>query len=463
MRDRPGASTESVDSKRAHPTEDVHPVPGLVLVFALGQPRLGLLPFQAGQLELVRGDGASVVPYDGKMSRRHATVCFDGQVWHVADLGSHNGTLLDGVRISEPTSSARARVLRAGDCLFLLSADIRALRATGVQCKDDRVIGPATQAVLDQAGRAAQFGGTLHITGESGSGKEGIAHAFHDQSPLRSGPFVALNCATIAAGVAERLLFGAKRGAFSGAVADSDGLLHAADGGTLFLDEIGELDPAVQAKLLRVIETREVLPMGALKPRRVNLQLCSASHRDLRTEIASGRFREDLYYRIGRPEIVVPPLRQRLEEIPWLIDRALKGVAADLTASTPFVEACLLRHWPGNVRELLAEVRSAAQDALGCGVRRVEAQHLSPRAGIPIQHAAELPLGCALLLPAPLQKPAGSLERDRIEAALKKSGGNISAAARALGLHRTQLTRLMEKFGLSAGRGERELEQDTED
>jgi len=463
MRDRPGTSTESVDSKLAQPTGDVHPVPGLVLVFAMGQPRLGLLPFQKGLLELGRGDGSGGVPNDPKLSRRHATVSFDGQSCQVVDLGSHNGTFLDGVRIAEPTSSGTARVLRAGDCLLMLSPDIRALRASGVQVNADRIIGPAIQAAFAQAGRAAQFGGTLHITGESGSGKEGVARAFHDQSQLRSGPFVPVNCATIAAGVAERLLFGAKRGAFSGAVTDSEGLLAAADGGTLFLDEVGELDPAVQAKLLRVIETREVLPMGALKPRRVNLQLCSASHRDLRAEIANGRFREDLYYRIGRPEIAVPPLRQRIEEIPWFIDRALKAIAADLVASSTFVEACMLRYWPGNVRELLAEVRSSAQEALGCGVRRVDVQHLSPRAGVPILQAAEPTVACALLLPSPLQRPAASPERKRIEAALKQSGGNISAAARALGLHRTQLTRLMGKFGISVGRGERDIEQDTED
>lgn len=237
------------------------------------------------------------MPADPKMSRRHAVVSFDGQRFCIADLGSHNGSFVDGTQVESSLTSGAARLLRTGESLFLLSPDVRPFVARGLVVRDDLVLGPSMQSIFAQAAAGTQLGQALHITGESGSGKEGLARAFHGGSPLGKGPFVALNCATIAAGIAERLLFGARRGAFSGATADSDGIVVAADGGTLFLDELGELDPAVQAKLLRVLETREVLPMGALKPRRVNLQLCSASHRHLRTEVAEGRFREDLYFR----------------------------------------------------------------------------------------------------------------------------------------------------------------------
>jgi transcriptional regulator with GAF, ATPase, and Fis domain len=393
------------------------------------------------------------------MSRRHATVYFDGQRFRVVDHGSHNGTYLDGARIQQSISSTAARVLRTGDSVFLLSPDVRPQQSAGVVTKE-LILGPGLQLVFEQAARAAQYGRTLHVHGESGSGKEGVVRAFHERSPLAAGPLVALNCATIAAGVAERLLFGAKRGAFSGSFADSDGLIQAADGGTLFLDEIGELDPAVQAKLLRVLETQEVLPLGALKGRRVNMQLCTASHRDLRVEVSSGRFREDLYFRISSPQVVVPPLRQRLEEIPWLVVRAVGGLSPDLTAHSSFVEACLLRHWPGNVRELLAAVRVAGQEAIGLGAHRLEAQHLSPRAGMPIEKP-DSAARCALLFHPPIPKSGGPPERSDIESALRASGGNISAAARALGLHRTQLTRLLDKYSITIPRGD-ELEQDTE-
>ncbi len=461
MSSRPATLTESVSSGDRSGPGELHPLAGLVLAFSTGHPRCALLPLRDGQLEVCRGEESSPFPADPKMSRRHATVFFDGQRFKIVDHGSHNGTYLDGARVQQSMTSATARVLRTGDSLFLLSPDVRPLQPDGVLVTEGVIRGPGLQAIFEQAARAAQYGHTLHVHGESGSGKECVARAFHSRSPLASGPLVAVNCATLAAGVAERLLFGAKRGAFSGAVVDSAGLIQAADGGTLFLDEIGELDPSVQAKLLRVLETHEVLQLGALKPRRVNIQLCTASHRDLRVEVSSGRFREDLYFRIGSPEVVVPPLRQRLEEIPWLIAGALRSLSPDLTAHSTFVESCLLRHWPGNVRELLAAVRVAAQDAIGRSTRRVEAHHLSPRAGTLIEKPPE-PATCALLFHPPIYKHGGPPERAGIEDALKASGGNISAAARALGLHRTQLTRLLEKYDISVNRRDQALDQDSE-
>src|SRR5262249_54200125 len=153
------------------------------------------------------------------------------------------------------------------------------------------VVGPILDEILAQIAQISGFSTTLHITGESGVGKEGAAQSFHAAGPHRSGPFIAVNCATIPQGVAERVLFGAKRGAFSGAVVDSDGYIQSADNGTLFLDEIAELDLAVQAKLLRVLETREVSQLGSTKSRAVKILFCSASNKDLRAEVAGGRFR----------------------------------------------------------------------------------------------------------------------------------------------------------------------------
>ena len=323
-------------------------------------------------------------------------------------------------------------------------------------------MGPLLQEVLLQAARAAQYGRTLHITGDSGSGKEGIARTFHGAGPRPTAPFVPINCATIAPGVAERLLFGARRGAFSGAVADTEGLIQSADGGTLFLDEVAELDLSVQAKLLRVIETREVLAMGALRPRPVNLQLCTASHRNLRHEVSSSRFREDLYFRISSPCVIAPPLRQRLEEIPWLVQLALKSIPEPLSASSLFVEQCLLRVWPGNVRELLAEVRAAAQTALGRGVSRVEPLHLAAHAGQPIERIEESAPPCAVLFHPPISRREQP-DRIMVEEALRKSEGNISATARALGLHRTQLKRLIVRYGIHASVLGRDQTLDDED
>lgn len=430
-----------------------NPQPGLVLICAMGQPRCVPLPLPSrGQLELGRGDGEGAMPADRRMSRRHARVSYEGGRFRILDLGSQNGTFLDGVAVEPEASSSTARVLRTGDSIFLLTADVRPFQACGVKTQDGRVIGPTLQRSLGQIARAARFSTTLHITGESGVGKEGAALAFHASGPASGGAFVAVNCATIPEGVAERLLFGAKRGAFSGAVADVEGYLQAADGGTLFLDEIAELDLSVQAKLLRVLETREVAQLGATKSRPVKIQLCSASNKELRGEVGAGRFREDLYFRLSRPEVELPPLRHRLEEIPWLIDQELRQAAgsAEIKPHASLVEACLLRFWPGNVRELLTEVRAAGHEVLGGegeneGGGVVEARHLAATAGMAFvaEPPAEHPLICA---------PGATPSRELIEKALKRTGGNVSGTSRLLGLHRTQLRRLLERLGIDPAR-----------
>ncbi len=426
------------------------PVPGLLLIFAMGQPRSVPLPLggPGNALEIGRGDGSGTMPPDRRMSRRHARVSYAGQQFRVLDLGSQNGTFVDGAAVVQEVNSASAQVLRAGDTLFLMMADLRPFQSVGVKIVQGRVIGPTLQRALLQVTRAARFSPTLHITGESGVGKEAAARDYHSQGPHSAGPFVAVNCATIPAGVAERLLFGAKRGAFSGAVADVNGYVQAADGGTLFLDEIAELEMAVQAKLLRVLESREVAQLGATRTRPVKLQLCSASNKELRAEVGAGRFREDLYFRLSRPEVEIPPLRLRLEEIPWLIEQELGNTGAELKAHASFIESCVLRFWPGNVRELLTEVRAAGHAALADEPDKgglVEAGHLAATAGL--DFAPEPPS-----LP-PVQCPiSGTPSRERIESALKRTGGNVSETSRMLGLHRTQLRRLLERLEIDPAR-----------
>jgi transcriptional regulator with PAS, ATPase and Fis domain len=307
--------------------------------------------------------------------------------------------------------------------------------------------------------------------------------------------------------LAEALLFGARRGAYSGAT-DAEGYVAAADGGTLFLDEVAELDLIVQAKLLRVLETREVLALGATRPKAVRFRLCSASHRDLRDEVTSGRMREDLYFRLGRPELTLPPLRRRPEEVAFLLETEARKVAPGLGVHVSLVEACLLRPWPGNIRELLVETRAAAQTALLRGAPRVEARHLSPlaghafRAGDPGQPspglhppsapsrsiaasspaiapsttsamssaASSIPaaptMPAARPVPAPpasspvspaetperkasRAKPLAPAERARIDAVLREVGGNVRAAARLLDVHRTHLRRLIDRGQVS--------------
>jgi transcriptional regulator with PAS, ATPase and Fis domain len=302
------------------------------------------------------------------------------------------------------------------------------------------------------AGRA---GDTLYLRGESGSGKELAARAFHEAhfGTASNAPFVAVNCAAIPEGLAERLFFGARKGAYSGATADAEGYVQAADGGTLFLDEVAELDPLVQAKLLRLLESREVLPLGAARPRKVEIRICAASHKGLRDEVRAGRFREDLYFRLGRPEVTVVPLRERLDEIPWLVARELAAVDARLFASVTLIESCALGAWPGNVRELLREIRRAGHRALEEGVTVVQPHHLAAEAGAPLGPSASAPPpdeggepARARPTSAPLPaKSAAAWSDEQIVRALADNAGNVRGTARALGMHRNQLRRWLEK------------------
>jgi len=416
------------------------PVPGIVLVFSVNRPLLAPIPVPKGGLYLGRGRIGDVEVDDECLSRRHAEVTHERGTWQVRDLGSRNGTAVDGEAVDEEgINGPDLGILRVGDTLALLVDDVRPFVDARVVDEDGVLVGPILRRTWSAIADAARTGATLHITGETGAGKELAARFFHKSSPTPAGPFVAVNCATIAAGLAERLLFGAKRGAYSGADADADGHLQAADGGTIFLDEIAELDLAVQAKLLRVLETREVLPLGASKPRRVQVHVCSATHGDLRERVARGTFREDLYFRLGRPDVAIPPLRTRREEIPWHLERAVHP----LRPHASLVEAALLREWPGNVREIIIELQAAARAASAAAEPHVEARHLSDRAGVrcvpPEEVDAAAPRGTT---------PRSTPDREAVIEALRRERGNVTRAAQAIGTHRTQMRRWIKRYGI---------------
>lgn len=382
--------------------------PGLLLVFSGTRPYLLPFALRPGTMELGRDELAQAHIEDDRISRRHVAIEREGKELRVRDLGSTNGVFLDGRRLPAQSVAVveprQVAVLRIGRTLFLLVPDLAPFQAALDQplVEDGIVAGPTLRAVHQQVAVLAQSGHGLFLRGESGSGKEITTRIYHQASPRRAGPLVAVNCATIPKELAERLLFGTVRGAYSGAVADAAGYLQAAHGGTLFLDEVAELDLAVQAKLLRVLETREVIPLGGTRAQAIDIGLCAATLRNLREAVGARTFREDLYYRIGRPEVRLPPLRERLEEIPHLIHQTVLAVKR-LTVSPTLVEACLLRPWPGNVRELCSEVRAAATLAAAEGSAVVLPKHLDAEAGNKIERAPESPS-----LPAPIEAPRGA-------------------------------------------------------
>jgi len=377
---------------------------------------------------------------DQRMSRDHATVRWDRGAWVITDRDSRNGTFVDGARITGEVRRQGDVVVRLGHTVFVLVTDGRGHPAP----VGDPVVGPELARAFDQIRRYATDTALL-VHGESGAGKELAARLYHDAGPRAAGPLVAVNCAAIPEGVAERLLFGARKGAFSGAT-DAPGHFQAAAGGTLFLDEIAELDLAVQAKLLRALETREVVPVGATAPVPVELGVVAASHRELRAAVAARTFREDLYYRLARATVVLPPLRARKVDVARLVQREVAAVSRSLGPHAKLIELCCVLPWPGNVRELRAAVRQAAADALAAGREVVRADDLPALAGRPVASVAEPATGDPPVTPptAPVE-----LDRDAIVAALGRANGIVSVAARALGLHRTQLYRLMDKHGIA--------------
>ncbi|WP_437659420.1 sigma 54-interacting transcriptional regulator [Sorangium sp. So ce1182] len=413
-------------------------VPGVVVIFTRGQPACAPISLGGGAIELGRAPADDmVVVEDDQVSRRHARISLSGQGIEIADLGSRNGTFVDGKQIESRVFPSLPRVLRLGSTLLRFAADIAPFQRGGVLQHEDGLVGPTLREAREKVARAGMRGDTLLLTGPSGSGKELAARAFHAATG-QSGPFVAVNCAAIPEGLAERLFFGARRGAYSDANADAEGYAQAAHGGTLFLDEVAELDASVQPKLLRVLETREVIALGDTRPRKVEFRLCAATLRDLQAEVAARRFREDLYYRIGRPEVRIPALTDRLEELPWLVAAELGRDGARLAPSVGLLESCALRAWPGNVRELLREVRQAGLAALEAGRTVVEASDLAPSAGLDITEVAKR-------TPAPVE-----MRRIAIEMALRRERGNVTRAARSLGMHRNQLRRWLARHGVDA-------------
>ena len=419
------------------------PVPGLVKIFSGGRPQCVPVRLDGAPIVLGRFAASDVtVVDDDRISRRHTRIEVRGRGVRITDLESRNGTYVDGARVQDETFEKPPRILRLGQSLLLFVPDVRLFRVAGVETSADEVVGPTLRRSRLAIERAAAAGDSLLLTGPSGSGKELAARAFHVASGAK-GEFVPVNCATIPAGLAERLLFGAKKGTYSGATHDAEGFVQAADGGTLFLDEVAELDISVQPKLLRMLETHEVVPLGVSLPRKVDVRVCCATLRDLRGEVQRGRFRDDLYFRISVPEVRLPALVERLEDLPWLVERELLRVDPRLTAHPLLVEASALRGWPGNVRELLREIKHAGREALAEGRTMVKDRDLSETAGREMGEAPPAP-------PTPPPPPApahvsADLTREIVEAALKRQDGNVTRAARELGLHRNQLRRWLTK------------------
>jgi two-component system response regulator GlrR len=292
--------------------------------------------------------------------------------------------------------------------------------------------------LLSQARRVAASDASVCIFGASGTGKELLARAIHRASPRAQAPFVAVNCGAIPEGLLESELFGHKRGSFTGAVADRRGLFQAAQGGTLFLDEIGDMPLPLQVKLLRALEERKIRPVGSPESFDVDVRVVAATHRKLEERIASGEFREDLYYRLNVVKLYLPTLAERREDIPLLATAFLSRLAAryqrsGLTLSPESLELLVSAPWPGNVRQLL----NVIEQAVALSATEIIPDSLIRQA----LHSKESEL-------TPLDEARKVFEREYLVRILKITGGNVSKAARLAGRNRTEFYRLLERHAL---------------
>jgi transcriptional regulator with GAF, ATPase, and Fis domain len=377
----------------------------------------------------------------------------DGEMTGLLDIGTAGRSELTeegfallkamGVQVAAALANVRLSAREAR----LREENLALRREIARKYRFDQLVGdsPRMRRVFELMEKVIPTTSTVLIEGETGTGKELVARAVHYSGPRKERRFLAQNCAALPEPLLESELFGHKKGAFTGASYDKKGLFELADGGTIFLDEVGDTPPAMQAKLLRVLQGGEIRPVGSAETKKVDVRIIAATNRDLEVEVREGRFRKDLYFRLRVFPIRLPPLRERQEDIPGLVrhfvGRFSQEFGKDIRGVSPEALASLQAYrFPGNVRELENEMERAVTLAdPGCWIGPA---HLSDA----IREAAVRPAPAG---GRPLRGRLQVLERELIETALAECAGNVSAAARALGISRQWLTVRMKKYGLA--------------
>ena len=422
-----------------------------LLVVGAGDGDVHRLP-DRGEVIVGRSIESTIQVDEPSISRRHARITIDGQHVTIEDLGSANGVRVGqrAIEVGERVAIEQGQAIELGSVVVVVHqpsmlprshAPARASeeRASLLPDGPPLVRAESMKRLYAMIERVAPSELSVLLLGETGVGKEVIAEAIHLGSARAHGPFVRVNCAAIAESLVESELFGHERGAFTGATHAKRGILEAADGGTVFLDEVGELSRAVQAKLLRVLEEREVQRVGSLEPRPIDVRFVSATNRDLKAEAEAGSFRSDLYFRLNGISLHVPPLRERREEVVPLAQRFARRVAPEAPPRIAAATVTILQRydWPGNVRELRNAMERAA--VLG-GKSVIEPEHLPPE----ITGSADAP-------PQPgsaLRDEMVDLERRRIVEALERCDGNQTKAAELLGMPRRTFVKRLDEYGI---------------
>jgi DNA-binding NtrC family response regulator len=398
----------------------------------------------------VEDGGASLELADPGVSGNHARLSKSAGRWTIEDLGSKNGSLINGERLASPAALSDGDLIEVGHSFLLFRDAVPAPSKTIVVLESAELVAaapglatfsPGLAENFDQLRAVASSSIPVVIGGETGTGKEVIASTIHKLSG-RPGTFQAVNCGALAPNLVETELFGYRKGAFSGADEDRPGLVRSADRGTLFLDEFGDLPLAAQATLLRVLQEAEVTPVGGTRAVKVDLRVIVATHRNLDALVATEKLRADLFARVSGFSLVLPPLRERREDLGLLIDSLLRRHRPEqvVAFSPDAMRALLLYGWPLNIRELDKVLATALALSQGS---RIELRHLS----LAVRDALEVEKPAELSSPEPLSEEDQRL-RAQLETLLRQHRGNVTAVAQTIGKFRNQVQRWLKRLGL---------------
>ncbi|OGQ05493.1 MAG: hypothetical protein A3F82_01500 [Deltaproteobacteria bacterium RIFCSPLOWO2_12_FULL_44_12] len=395
---------------------------------------------------------------DKTVSRNHLEIEYSSDSFLLRDLGSTNGTYLNGSKVKEA-------YLAPGDTIKIGNTMLEFVAF------DEKIsIEPSTKEIFGQmAGKSRKMRqifailekispshATVIIEGETGTGKDLVARAIHEHSTRKSHPFMVFDCSGVAPNLIESELFGHEKGSFTGAIRSRAGAFEAAKGGTVFLDEIGELTLDLQPKLLRALESREIRRVGANTPTRIDVRVVSATNRNLKKEIEAGRFREDLYYRMSVVKISLPPLRDRAEDIPLIIQKLLTDSKFNKTATGLKVTRVeddalklLMRYpWPGNVRELANVIERACSFVEGSTIARSHLDFIFAEMGEGEERTDRMKVNADLPFKEAKQQIVEVFEKEYLEDLLKRHNHNLSKAAREAKVDRKHIRNLLKKYGI---------------
>jgi DNA-binding NtrC family response regulator len=403
------------------------------------------------RMRIGRAPQCALVLDDPSVSALHIEVRSTAKGVQLVDLQSKNGTFIAGNRIVEVYLNAPTDVVCGRRTLrFVPGAPSDPLLALATECRFGTLVG-ATPSMRTIIALLQQYAGSdlpMVITGETGTGKEVVARAVHNASPRAKKPFVPVNCAAMMEGLLETELFGHVRGAFTGADRDKRGLFEEADGGTLFFDELGEMSPGMQAKLLRVLEDGVVRRVGATQQRKLNVRVLAATNTRLPERINQGAFREDLYFRLAQLTVDLPPLRERVADLPLLVSDLLRELGReDVVLDERSLGLLQARSWPGNVRELRALLARAVFGAPAGALSLDQAFHASAAS-----LGSAVPAGAADAVLTNLTWVAAKEEtRRRYYTALwGECRGNVTQVAKRAGIERQAARKALRKIGLDA-------------